>query len=379
MPKVLESFDRLGRGADLVLVEGAGSPAEVNLREDDIANMGFAEAADLPVVLVGDVDRGGFIASVVGTWELLRPSERARLEGYIVNRFRGDPALFGGAIEAIGARTGLACLGIVPYAPEALRLPAEDSVALDDDGPAATGRAIQIAVPRLPRIANFDDLDPLRLEPDVALAMVPPGSPIPGDADLVILPGSKATLADLAACRAEGWDIDLAAHVRRGGWVLGLCGGYQMLGTHIADPGGIEGLACEAPGLGHLDVATTLAPDKRLVAVAGHDRATGEAVAGYEMHIGVTSGPGTAAPMLDLAGRPDGAGAGRVMGCYLHGLFAADGFRHAFLARLRARQRSTLAYGASIDSALDALADRIEAALDLEGLYAIARRGSAAA
>ena len=377
LPKVLESFQRLAQGANLVLVEGAGSPAEVNLRANDIANMGFAEAADVPVILLGDVDRGGFIASVVGTYELLEPSERARLKGYIVNRFRGDPALFAGAIAVIGARTGLPCLGIVPYAPAALRLPAEDSVALDDV--AVTSGAIRIAVPRLPRIANFDDLDPLRLEPDVAVTMVPPGAPLPADADLVILPGSKATLADLAACRAEGWDIDLAAHVRRGGWVLGLCGGYQMLGTRIADPAGIEGPPGEAPGLGHLDVATTLTADKRLVAVSGSDRATGATVAGYEMHVGVTTGPGAARPMLDLGGRSDGAVAGRVMGCYLHGLFAADGFRHAFLARLRARAHSGTAYEASIESALDSLAATVAAALDLDRLYAIARLGSNAA
>ncbi len=371
LPKVLESFARLERDADLILVEGAGSPAEVNLRRNDIANMGFACAADVPVVLVGDVDRGGVIASLVGTWELLEPDERARLKGYIVNRFRGDPALFDGAIAAIGARTGLACLGVVPFSSAAARLPAEDSVALDGI-PASGPGAIRISVPRLPRIANFDDLDPLRLEPDVGLTLVAPGRPIPADTDLVMLPGSKATLADLAALRAEGWDIDLAAHIRRGGWVLGMCGGYQMLGTRIGDPDGIEGPAGEAPGLGHLAVATELRPHKRLTVARGRDLATGEAVYGYEMHMGVTQG--FAAPMLDLEGRADGARSadGRVMGCYLHGLFAADGFRHAFLDRIRPRQPSAVAYEATIEAALDELADTVATAIDLDRLFAIA-------
>jgi adenosylcobyric acid synthase len=374
MPQVLESFALVGRDADLVLVEGAGSPAEVNLRAHDIANMGFAAAADLPVVLVGDIDKGGVIAALVGTHALLEEAERARLKGYLINKFRGDPGLFDEAHAIIGARTGMRNFGVVPWFEAARLLPAEDILGLEQRAPPA-GDAIRIAVPRLPRLANFDDLDPLAAEPDVALQLVPPGAPLPGDADLVILPGSKATLADLAAFRARGWDIDLAAHVRRGGAVLGLCGGFQMLGRRIADPAGIEGPPGAADGLGLLDLETTLAPVKRLALVAGCELLTGERVEGYEMHMGRTRGPALVRPFLELAGRPEGAVSadGRVMGCYLHGLFAADGFRHASLARLRPRARSGLAYEHQIEATLDALADHLERALDLAGLLALAR------
>src|SRR5947208_2691704 len=272
MPAILGSLSRIAEAADLVLVEGAGSPAEINLRDGDIANMGFAEAADVPVVLVGDIERGGVIAQFVGTHALLAPGERALLAGYVVNKFRGDIRLFDGGIAAIGERTGLRCFGVVPFFAQASLLPAEDTLALRDadaptpalprlrgrEFPAAPLRPIprkrgrvgvavaahsriRIAVPVLPRIANFDDLDPLRAEPAVELVMVRPGTPLPRDADLIILPGSKATLADLAFLRREGWDIDILAHHRQGGHVLGLCGGYQMLGHQIADPAGQEG------------------------------------------------------------------------------------------------------------------------------------------
>ena len=373
LPAVLESFRLISAGADLVLVEGAGSPAEVNLREGDIANMGFAEAADLPVVLVGDIDRGGVIASIVGTWTLLPASERARLKGYLINKFRGDVRLFDGGIAAIGERTGLPCFGVVPYFPDAVRLPAEDAVAVLARG-STTDRAIRIAVPVLSRIANYDDLDPLLAEPDVAVEMVPAGRALPGDADLVILPGSKATLTDLAFLRAQGWDIDLAAHVRRGGAVLGICGGYQMLGRRVADPAGIEGPPGEAPGLGLLDIETELTGDKALAAVEGVDAASGVAVRGYEMHVGRTAGPACARPMLRLGDRADGAmtAGGRVAGCYVHGLFAADGFRHAFLNRLRARAASGLAYEDEIEAVLDRLAGHLEACVNLDRLLAIA-------
>ena len=375
LPRVLDSFARLGRDADLVLVEGAGSPAEVNLRDGDIANMGFAEAAGVPVVLVADVDRGGALAAIVGTWSLLEPGERSLLKGYLVNRFRGDPRLFDGAHDVVVGRTGLEALGVVPYIGAARRLPAEDAVALDGvaAAPAAT-RAIKIAVPRLPRIANFDDLDPLMAEADVALDLVEPGRALPGDADLVLIPGSKATLADLAHLRAEGWDVDIAGHVRRGGWVLGLCGGYQMLGARIADPAGVEGPPGEAEGLGLLAVATTLAPEKRLAEVSGIDALSGGAVHGYEMHMGISDGPDRARPMLELGGRTDGARSanGRVQGCYLHGLFADDGFRHAFLGRIKGRRSSGVAFEHEVDAALDAVAESLEACLDLDRLREIA-------
>jgi adenosylcobyric acid synthase len=374
MPYVLESFAQLCRGADLVLVEGAGSPAEVNLRAHDIANMGFAEAADLPVVLVGDIERGGVIAALVGTHALLEPAERARLRGYLINKFRGDPSLFDEAHAVIAARTGMRGYGVIPWFEEAGCLPAEDVLALDELA-APTHGAIKVAVLRLPRIANFDDLDPLAAEPDVELRLVAPGTALPGDADLVILPGSKATLADLADLRAQGWDIDLRAHLRRGGAVLGICGGFQMLGRRIADPAGIEGPPAEADGLGLLDLETVLTGDKQLRAVRGRELASEEPVHGYEMHVGCTSGPALSRPMLDLDGRPDGAVSvdGRIMGCYVHGLFAADGFRHASLARLKACAPSGLAFEQRIDATLDALADHLEAHADLDGLLALAR------
>ena len=378
LPKVLESFRRLGQQADLIVVEGAGSPAEVNLRAGDIANMGFAEAADLPVVLVADIDRGGVIATLVGSHAVLAPAEARRVAGYVVNKFRGDVSLFDEGLAIITARTGWPSLGVLPFFPDARKLPAEDAVALSR-AEAAEGRAIKVAVPQLARIANFDDLDPLIAEPDVAVDFVEAGRALPGDADLVILPGSKATLADLAFLREQGWDIDLAAHLRRGGRVLGICGGYQMLGRTLADPDGIEGSAGEtAPGLGLLAVDTVLTGDKALKAVHGTHLESATPVHGYEMHVGVTEGPGLTRPLLDLDGRWEGALSedGQVAGCYLHGLFAADGFRTAFLGGLKARATSGLAYDAQVEAVLDRLAAHLEAHLDLDRVLAIAQRGS---
>lgn len=377
LPKVLESFALVGQDADLVLVEGAGSAAEVNLRAADIANMGFAEAADLAVVLVADIDRGGVIASVVGTWEILPPAERARLKGYVINKFRGDPSLFTPALEFIFQRTGLPCLGVVPWFAEAALLPPEDSASLRNSNKEAP---IRVAIPQLPRIANFDDFDPLAAEPDVALRFVPPGQALPGDCDLIILPGSKATIADLAVLRAQGWDIDIAAHLRRGGRVLGICAGYQMLGNSVADPLGVEGPAgAAAPGLGWLGVDTVMAGDKVLRQAQGVD-GDGNPVRGYEMHMGRTDGPDCARPLLTLDGRPDGAVSadGRVMGCYLHGLFASDPFRAAFLGRLRQGRAGGLDYDAQVDRVLDGLADHLAAHVDLESLLSLARLRPAA-
>jgi adenosylcobyric acid synthase len=375
LPRVLRAFEALAREADLVLVEGAGSPAEINLRAGDIANMGFAVAARVPVVLVGDIDRGGVIAALVGTHALLEPDERALLRGYIVNKFRGDQRLFAGALDAIAARTAMPCLGIVPWFAASRDLPAEDSLALDRRAPAAPrDGTLRIAVPRLPRIANFDDLDPLAAEPGVALDLVAPGRPLPL-ADLVLLPGSKATRADLAALKREGWDIDILAHARRGGAVMGLCGGYQMLGRSIADPGGIEGEPGASDGLGLLDVATVLEGEKILGAAHGTHVASGAAVAGYEIHAGRTSGSGAARPMLRLGARDDGAVSpdGTISGCHLHGLFASDPFRRAFLASLGGGGDPELRWDERIDHTLDALADHLEAALDVPRLLEIAR------
>jgi adenosylcobyric acid synthase len=387
LPAILGSFSRLAEAADLVLVEGAGSPAEINLRDGDIANMGFAEAADIPVVLVGDIERGGVIAQLVGTHALLSATERALLAGYIINKFRGDIGLFEGGIAAISARTGLRCFGTVPFFPSAINLPAEDSLALaphppdarvppsprlrgggGDEGP------IRIAVPMLPRIANFDDLDPLRAEPAVELVMVRPGQPLTRDAALVILPGSKATISDLEFVRCEGWDIDLFAHRRQGGRILGLCGGYQLLGRSIADPLGVEGRQQTVPGLGLLDIETVLTDTKRLAESCGVELATGMPVRGYEMHLGETTGPGLQSPMLRLAGGPDGcvSADGLVAGCYLHGLFTSDPFRGAFLTALGA-EPGGIQYEHHVETTLDALADHLEHSLDISTLLAAAR------
>ncbi|QGY05859.1 cobyric acid synthase [Methylobacterium mesophilicum SR1.6/6] len=371
---VLDSFDRLAAEADLLLVEGAGSASEVNLRAGDIANMGFARATDTPVVLVGDIDRGGVIASLVGTRAVIAPEDSALVAGFIVNRFRGDPSLFADGLRLIAEHTGWAALGLVPHFPDAARLPAEDVLGLAGSGPRENG-AVTVAVPVLPRIANFDDLDPLRAEPGISVVLVRPGTPIPAAAALVLLPGSKTTIDDLEAFREQGWDIDLRAHVRRGGRVLGLCGGYQMLGHSLADPHGIEGAPRTVPGLGLLAVDTVMTPDKRLAAVTGTSLPDGVPFAGYEMHIGATDGPDAARPLLRLAdGRLDGAVSadGRVAGTYVHGLFAQDAQRAAWLARLGAASDGA-GYEAGVEAALDGLARHIAAHVDCDRLLALAR------
>ncbi len=377
LPHVLESFAIVSREADLVIIEGAGSPAEVNLRVGDIANMGFAEAADVPVILAGDIDRGGVIASLVGTHVLLSEAERHRIKAFLINKFRGDATLFAEGERLIGERTGWDRLGVVPYFEAAARLPAEDSV---DIGRAGAGKTVaeekrfKIVVPVISRIANFDDLDPLRLEPGVAIHFAAPGKPLPRDADLIFLPGSKSTIDDLAGIRREGWDIDIAAHVRAGGFVTGICGGYQMLGRSIADPDGIEGLPGVHPGLGLLDVETVLTGDKKVLPVSGTEIGSGLAVIGYEIHLGRTTGPGAQRPWLSIEGAPDGAinPDGRVRGSYVHGLFQSDDFRRAFLARLGAVADGHLVYNTVIEETLDQLAEHLEAHLDVDRILTIA-------
>jgi len=370
---VLDSFKRLEADFELVVVEGAGSPAEINLRRGDIANMGFAEAADVPVALVGDIDRGGVIAALVGTHAILEPDERARIKAFIVNRFRGDPSLFDEGLAEIKRRTGWRSLGVVPHFPDAARLPAEDVLGLPMV-PAEERGGIKIAVPRLPRIANFDDLDPVSAEPDVTVEVIEPGRAIPGDCDLILIPGSKATIADLGALRAAGWDIDILAHHRRGGAVLGLCGGYQMLGRTIMDPTGVEGPRSGATaGLGLLQVDTVLTGEKTTEPAAGRHQESGASVSGYEIHLGRSEGPDCTRPFLDIGGRPDGATSadGLVAGTYVHGLFASDVFRRAYLAKLGGR--STMHYEAGVEAALDSLAAHLAAHLDLDAILAIAR------
>jgi adenosylcobyric acid synthase len=374
LPAVLESYRLLRSAADIVLVEGAGSASEINLRTNDIANMGFAEAADLPVVLIGDIDRGGVIASLVGTKQVIDAQDAARVCGFIVNKFRGDPALFADGMTRIARATGWPALGLVPFFPEAQILPAEDALALELKRPAKSQTRVRIAAPILPHIANFDDLDPLEAEPAVELIRLRPGAALPGDVDLVILPGSKATIADLAALRDRGLDVDIAAHRRRGGLVLGLCGGYQMLGRTIADPQGIEGPAGCVAGLGLLDVETVLSDRKRLEPIRG--TTAGEvSFCGYEMHMGVTSGADCARPFARLEdGAPEGAMSsdGRVFGTYIHALFADDRQRAAWLNRLSAGP-AAVGYEELIEQTLDRLAAHLAAHLDLDRLLSLAR------
>ncbi len=371
LPRVLESFQRLCAGFDLVLIEGAGSGAEINLRAGDIANMGFAEATGVPVIMVGDIDRGGVIAQLVGTHAILPDSDRNRIKGFIINKFRGDPALFGEGVSQIARRTGWAPLGVLPWFDAAWHLPGEDAM----DLASRPGGALKIAVPQLGRIANFDDLDPLSAEPGVSLEIIAPGRALPGDAALVLIPGTKNTIADLAAFRANGWDIDLQAHRRRGGHVLGICGGYQMLGREIADPDGIEGPPGRTAGLGLLDVTTVMTAQKRLALGEARCRDSRHPVTGYEIHLGDTSGPDCARPWLDLDGKPHGASSqdGLVRGCYLHGLFAADRFRAAFLRRLGHEGRA-FSQQARIEATLDQLASHLETHLDIRRLLALAAR-----
>lgn len=372
LEEVLQSYRRLEAACDIVVVEGAGSPAEINLRAGDIANMGFARAADVPVVLIGDIDRGGVIAAIVGTKTVIDPADAAMIRGFIINKFRGDPALFEDGYAQIEAISGWRGFGLVPWLPATARLPSEDAVILEKD--VAHRRAARlIACPILPRISNFDDLDPLKLEPGVELRMIPPGRPIPAETAMIVLPGSKATIADLAALREQGWDIDIRAHHRRGGMVLGLCGGYQMLGRTIADPDGVEGPPGVADGLGLLDVETRLSPVKALRHVRG--QAFGAPFDGYEMHMGETRGPDTARPFAIFDdGRRDGAinAEGTVTGSYVHGLLADAALRKALLARIGI-DGSGKDYRASVDTALDEIAAALETHLDIGALIALAR------
>ncbi|ABG31775.1 cobyric acid synthase CobQ [Roseobacter denitrificans] len=367
---VLDSFNRLKAQYDLIIVEGAGSPAEVNLRSNDIANMGFAEAAQVPVLLCGDINRGGVIAQVVGTQAVISPADAGMIKGFLINKFRGDPKLFDEGYEIIKNHTGWPGFGVLPWFTDAWKLPAED--AYDIKTPPRKG-GLHIVCLHLSRIANFDDMDPLSHEPGVQMTMLRAGEVLPADADIVILPGSKSTRGDLAFLRAQGWDIDLAAHLRRGGHVLGLCGGYQMLGQSIADPDGIEGPPGTTEGLGFLDITTVMTPQKRVARITAKHAQSGAMFPAYEIHVGRTDGPDCARPFAYVHGQPDGAISqnAQVTGTYLHGMFTDDAFRAQWLAQFDVTQNAS--YTATVETTLDALATHLEAHADVDGILALAR------
>ncbi|MEI9997544.1 MAG: cobyric acid synthase [Rhizomicrobium sp.] len=374
LPAIGESFTHMAESCDLLIVEGAGSAAETNLRASDVANMGFAEAFGVPVVLIGDIDRGGVIASLVGTHQVLAPPDRARIRGFLVNKFRGDISLFAPGMQDVTRHTGWTSLGIVPWLTAAARLPAEDAVPLQGGSRSHADAKIRIAVPMLAHIANFDDLDPLRAEPGVSVAFVPPGQPIPMGVDAIILPGTKSTLSDLAMLREQGWDIDIRANARAGARILGLCGGYQMLGRAVRDPGGSDGAVAEAPGLALLDAETEMAAEKAVRRCTGRAPGYDADVEGYEIHMGRTTGADCARPMVQIEGRDDGAVSadGRIEGTYLHGLFGSDAFRRAWLTSIDPRLSKPFAFDASVDAALDEIAAVLADTLDIETLLSFA-------
>ncbi|RWQ33239.1 MAG: cobyric acid synthase [Mesorhizobium sp.] len=373
MDAVLDSWAKVGEGADLVIVEGAGSPAEINLRSRDIANMGFATRANVPVILVGDIDRGGVIASIAGTHLILPEEDRRMIAGYLINKFRGDVSLFDDGIKAIETFTGWRCFGVVPWLKAAARLPSEDSVVLER---LASGekRALKVAVPMLSRIANFDDLDPLKAEREVEVVFVPPGQRLPEDSGLVVIPGSKSTIGDLLRFRENGWDRDLVAHRKRGGHIVGICGGFQMLGHVVRDPDGIEGSVTETKGLGLLDVETVMEPEKTVRNVSARSVQFDLPLEGYEIHLGRTTGPDTLRPTAVINGVDDGAisADGKVSGTYLHGLFSADAFRAKFLENLGVKGGG-IDYRAEVERALDEIAAELETHLDCDAIFGLAR------
>jgi len=320
-------------------------------------------------VLIGDIDRGGVIASLVGTFAVVDPGDAALIRATLVNKFRGDPSLFAEGLTTIAKQTRVPCLGPIPFFPAAARLPAEDSLALDTRR--AGGGTYTIAVPHLPRIANFDDLDPLAAEPEVSVVMVEPGTPIPQHADLIILPGSKATRSDLVALRQAGWDIDILAHHRAGKPVFGVCAGFQMLGRMVSDPNGIEGVSGSTRGLGLLDIETTLGETKELRIERATHVASGAPISGYQMHMGQTTGADRVRPFARIGTTTEGAVStdGLVAGTYLHGLFSSDEFRAAFLGGVA----SGVGYEAGVEATLDALALHLEAHIDLNALLTMAR------
>jgi adenosylcobyric acid synthase len=372
MAAVLESWRRLRAQYPCVLVEGAGSPAEVNLRDRDIANMGFAEAVDCPVVLVADIDRGGVFAHFVGTLACLSPSERARIRGFVINRFRGDLGLLLPGVEWLERETGKPVFGVLPYL-QGLHLDAEDAIQQEQAAAAPAGPRLRVIVPVFPRISNHTDFDALRAHPQVDLRFIGPGMAIP-DADLIILPGSKSVRADLEWLRREGWEARIHRHLRYGGKVMGICGGMQMLGMRLHDPLGLEGGPGTSAGLRLLDFETTLAPEKMLAQVAGCLALAGAPpVRGYEIHMGVSAGPALARPAVSLAGRDDGAlsADGQIMASYLHGLFDAPEACSALLAWAGLAEPEQMDFAAKREASINRLADALEQHLQIDHMFGL--------
>lgn len=371
---VLESYHHLQSQCDFVVVEGAGSPAEINLRAGDIANMGFATAARVPVMLVGDIDRGGVIASLVGTHTILSEADRAMIVGYLINKFRGDVSLFDDGLTAVTAFTGWPSFGVVPHLPMIKQLPAEDSVALEHMIVPQRSGTLRVAVPVTGRIANYDDLDPLIAEADVDVIFVKDGDAWPSGIDVIVLAGSKSTIADLHNLRRNGWDAAIAAHAEAGGLVFGICGGYQMLGQSIADPDGLEGAPSTVAGLGLIDVDTVMEKAKTVRNSFARSSQFDVALDGYEIHLGRTFGVDCMTPFAHIDGRFEGAinPHGNVTGTYLHGVFGAGAFRSAWLAALGFVSDGQDQRGRVLQ-ALDELADALEEKLDIDAMLKISK------
>ncbi len=363
---VLESHARLAATYEAVIVEGAGSPAEINLRANDIANMGYAETVDCPVILVADIERGGVFAHIVGTLELLSESEQARVTGFVINRFRGDLALLQPGLDWLETHTGKPVFGVLPYLMR-LHIEAEDALPRDfTPFPLAEGERLRVVVPALPRISNHTDFDPLRLHPQVDFRFVGPHEAIP-PADLIILPGSKSVRADLDWLRAQHWETAIHRHLRYGGKLIGICGGFQMLGHTIHDPLGIEGIAGHSGGLQLLAMETNLESEKQLRNVRGTLALDNAPVTGYEIHAGVTRGAALAWPSVHLDTHDDGAisNDGQILGTYVHGLFESTAACDALLSWAGLRAAQSPDYNASREASINRLADAVEMHLDL--------------
>ncbi len=372
---VLESYARLSETYEAIVVEGAGSPAEINLRENDIANMGFAEAVDCPVIIVADIDRGGVFAHLVGTLALLSETEQSRVKGFVINRFRGDLSLLQSGLDWLENETKKTVLGVLPYI-HGFHLEAEDALSRETENTAGLAQAklnkFRIIVPVLPRISNHTDFDPLRLHPDIDFQFIGPDQVIP-PADLIIIPGSKSVMADLSWLRSQGWENVINRHLRYGGKVLAICGGYQMLGHYIYDPLAIESTISNTPGFGLLDIETTLQANKHLKNISGHLVLDNTPMNGYEIHAGFTTGSGLENPVLKIGDRTDGAISpdNQIMGCYAHGLFDATIACQSLLSWAGLPEAKPFDYAELREAEINRLADIMESHMDMEKILNI--------